>query len=168
MSDEPNLILENEDIPPCMIYVDKDGKWFHKGAPIIHRDLLALFYQSLDVDEHGHYLIKFKDQICRLEVEDTPYVIQTIDFVPGTSPGEEDRFVLYLIDDSKEDLVAETLFVGPGHVPYCMIREGRFKARFSRASYYQIASHIQEETETGRYFVTLNKKKFYFEGGTPQ
>jgi hypothetical protein len=151
-----------------MIYVDKDGKWFHKGAPIIHGDLLALFYQSLDVDEHGHYLIKFKDQICRLEVEDTPYVIQTIDFVPGTSPGEEDRFVLHLIDDSKEDLVAETLSVGPDHVPYCMIKEGKFKARFSRASYYQIASHVQEETETGRYFITLNKKKYYFEGGTLQ
>ena len=161
------MMLDNEDIPPCMIHVDKDGNWFHKGAPIIHRDLLVLFYQSLDVDEHGHYFIKFKDQVCRLDVEDTPYVIQAIDFVHGTTPGEKDRFVLHLIDNSKEDLVAGTLSVGPDHVPYCMIKGGKFKARFSRASYYQMASFIQEDQETGRYYLALNEKKYYLEGGTP-
>jgi hypothetical protein len=163
-----NMTHNNEDIPPCMIYVDKDGNWFHNGAPIIHRDLLALFYQSLDVDEHGQYLIKFKNQICRLDVEDTPYVIQAIDFVPATSPGEEDRFLLHLIDNSNEDLAAGTLSVGPDHVPYCRIRGGKFKARFSRASYYQMAPYIQEDTKTGRYFIALNEKKYYFEGGTPR
>jgi hypothetical protein len=151
-----------------MIYVDKDGNWFHKGAPIIHRDLLALFYQSLDVDERGQYIIKFKDQICRLEVEDTPYVVQRIDHVSGSSPGQNDRFVLRLIDQSEEDLVPETLTVGPDHVPYCMIRGGKFKARFSRASYYQIAPYIQEDEETAQYFLALNEKKYYLEGGTPR
>jgi hypothetical protein len=168
MSPPNNPTLKNEDIPPCMIYVDKNGNWFHKGAPIIHRDLLALFYESLEVDEHGQYLIKFKDQVCRLDVEDTPYVVQAIDFVPGASTAEQDRFVLHLIDNSTEDLAAGTLSVGPDHVPYCMIRRGKFKARFSRASYYQMAPYIQEDMETGRYFIALNEEKFYFEGGIPR
>lgn len=168
MSAADNMIYDNGDIPPCMIYVDKEGKWFHKGAPIIHRDLLALFYRSLDVDEHGQYIITFKDQTCRLDVEDTPFVVQRIDLVSGSSPGENDRFVLRLIDHSEEDLVPETLWVGPGNVPYCKIRAGRFKARFSRASYYQIAPYIQEDKETSQYFLALNGKKYYFEGGTPK
>jgi hypothetical protein len=168
MSATEDMVHDNKDIPPCMIYVDKEGKWFHKGAPIIHRDLLALFYQSLDLDKNGEYIIKFKDQICRLDVEDTPYVVQRTDLVSGSSPGEEDRFVLLLIDHSEEDLVPETLSVGPGHVPYCKIRGGKFKARFSRASYYQIAPYIQEDTETGQYFLALNEKSYYFEGGTPK
>jgi hypothetical protein len=162
------MTLNREDIPPCMIYVDKDGNWFHKGAPIIHGDLLALFYQSLDMNEHQQYVIKFKDQICRLDVEDTPFVVQRTDFVPGPSPGENDRFVLRLIDHSEEDLVPETLSVGPGHVPYCKIRGGKFKARFSRASYYQIAPYLQEDKETGQYFLFLNDKKYFFDGGTPK
>jgi hypothetical protein len=161
MPSRDNKRFGHGEIPPCMIYVDKDGKWFHKGAPIIHRDLLALFYKSLNVDEHGQYIIKFKDQICRLDVEDTPYVVLTTDFVPDPSHEEKDRFVLNLIDDSQEDLVPETLWIGPGHVPYCKISGGKFKARFSRAAYYQLTQYLQEDPVSGQYFISLNGEKYY-------
>lgn len=167
MSDRPNKSREYEEIPPCMIYVDKDGKWFHKGAPIIRRDLLSLFYKSLDVDAHGHYIIRFKEQVCRLDVEDTPYVILATDFVPSHSRGEKDRLVLNLIDNSQEDLVPETLWIGREHVPYCKIRNGKFKARFSRDAYYQLARHLEEDTESGRYFLGLNHKKYYLKEIAP-
>ncbi len=146
-----------------MIYVDKEGNWFHNDAPIIHREVLALFYESLDIDEQGRYIISFKGQICRLDVEDTPYVIVRTDFVSGSSHGEEDRFVLRFTDDSKEDLAPETLLIGPEHVLYCKIRGGKFKARFSRPGYYQLAQYFQEEPETGRYFLCLNDKEYYVE-----
>ena len=167
MSGRENKHLGHEEIPPCMIYVDKDGKWFHKGAPIIHRDLLALFYESLDVDAQGHYIIKFKDQVCRLDVEDTPYVILATDFVPSPSHGEKDRFLLNLIDDSREDLVPQTLWIGPEHVPYCKIRNGKFKARFSRGAYYQLARHLEQDPESGQYFLGLNHKKYYLKEIAP-
>ena len=147
-----------------MIYVDKDGNWFHNGAPIIHREILALFYSSLDIDERGRYTIKVADQVCCLDVEDTPYIIVRTDLISGSSHGEKDRFVLRFNDDTEEELALETLWIGPGHVLYCKIRGGRFRARFSRPGYYQLAQYFQEEPETRRYFLLLNNKKYYVEG----
>lgn len=144
-----------------MIYVDKEGRWFHKSAPIIRRELVLLFYQCLHVDEQGHYIIKFRDQVCRLDVEDTPFVVLSTDFVRAGDDGEKSRFILHLTDDTKEELAPETLTIGPDHVLYCKIREGKFRARFSRPGYYQLAQHVEEEPETGRYFVCLNNKKYY-------
>jgi len=152
---------DHNETPPCMIYVDKEGCWFHKGAPIIHRELLLLFYQCLCMDEQGHYIIKFKDQVCRLDVEDTPFVVLRTDLVRAGKGGEKERFVLHLIDDTKEDLAPETLTIGADHVLYCAIREGKFRARFLRPSYYQLAQHFQQEPETGQYFLCVNDKKHY-------
>ena len=154
---------QGADIPSCMMYVDKEGAWFHKRAPIIHRELLVLFYRCLSLDEKGRYIIKLKDQVCRLDVEDTPFVILRTDFVPARRGGGAERFVLHLIDQSKEDLVPESLSIGPDHVLYCKVKGGKFTARFSRPSYYQIAEYIQQELNTDRYFLYLNKKKYYVE-----
>jgi hypothetical protein len=161
MVDKPSRDQENPEPPPCMMYVDKEGSWFHKGAPIIHRELLLLFYQCLCVDDQGRYIIKFKNQVCRLDVEDTPFVVLRTDFVRGGRDEEPERFILNLIDDTKEELAPETLWIGPDHVLYCKIRGGKFRARFSRPSYYQLAQHVEEEPETGRYFICPNNKKYY-------
>jgi hypothetical protein len=161
MVDKPSIGHENPEPPPCMIYVDKDGAWFHKGAPIIHRELLLLFYRCLCVDELGRYIIKFNDQVCRLDVEDTPFVILSTDFVRAGADGEKNHFILHLIDDTKEELALDTLTIGPDNVLYCKIRNGKFRARFSRPSYYQLAQHVEEEPETGRYFICPNNKKYY-------
>jgi hypothetical protein len=149
--------------PPCMMFVDKEGTWFHKGAPIIHRELLLLFYQSLYQDEEGRYIIRIKDQVCTLDVEDTPFVILRAEFTAPRDDEKKDRFILHIIDDTKEDLDPETLSIGAGNVLYCKIRGGRFTARFSRPSYYQLAEHVEEESETGTYFLSLNQKKYYLE-----
>ena len=146
-----------------MIYVDKEGTWFHKGAPIIHREVLLLFYQCLFLDEQGRYVIKLKDQICRLDVEDTPFVILRAEFAAASGHGKTDRFILHLIDNTKEELDPESLSIGAGHVLYCKIRGGAFIARFSRPSYYHLAEHVQEEPETGRFFLLLNNKKHYLD-----
>ena len=159
----PDESEEHVGPPPCMIYVDKDGAWFHKGAPIIHRELVLLFYQSLCLDEYGHYIIKLKEQVCRLDVEDTPFVVVRTGFAAAAGDGEKDGFILHLIDDTKEELDPDTLSIGAAHVLYCKIRGGSFTARFSRPSYYQLAEYVQEEPETGRHFLSLNNKKYYVE-----
>jgi len=146
-----------------MIYVDKEGTWFHKGAPIIRRDMVLLFYQSLYLDEEGRYVIKFKDQLCRLDVEDTPFVVVRTEFVPADNNGEKDRFILHLIDDTKEELAPDTLWIGSGNVLYCKVRGGKIRARFSRAAYYQLAEYVQEERETDKYYLPLNHEKYYLE-----
>jgi hypothetical protein len=153
------------DIPPCMIFVDKEGNWFHKGTPIVHDGFLELFYSALKQDHRGRYIIQFKNQICQLDVEDTPFVVVDIDFVEG-KPEKNDHFVLHLIDGSKETLNPKTLFLGPQNVLYCRVRNDVFKARFSRPSYYRFAAYVEEEPETHRFFISLNGKNYYLEGGS--
>lgn len=168
MVDKQRRDKEKPEPPPCMIYVDKEGSWFHKGAPIIHRELLLLFYQCIHVDDQGRYIIKFKNQVCRLDVEDTPFVVLRTDYLRSSGDGGTERFILHLVDDTKEELAPETLWIGPDHVLYCKIKGKKFIARFSRPSYYQLADHIQEEPETNRYFVRLNKRKYYLKQDAPK
>ena len=162
MLDKERPDREYDEIPPCMIFVDKEGNWFHNGAPIIHRQLIAHFYKSLDMDEDGRYVIKFENQVCYLDVEDTPFVIVRTDFEPASSH-EEERFVLTFTDDSEENLDPHTLSIGHGDVLYCKVRSGKFKARFSRPAYYQLAQYFQEASETGGFFLRLNRKEYYLE-----
>ena len=153
----------DDGLPPCMIWVDKEGVWFHNGVPITHRGFLRMFYQSLRLDGYGGYVIKFQDQVCRLDVEDTPFVVLRTDFFPACREGEQDRVILHLIDETQEPLDPSTLSVGDDHVLYCRIRKGAFRARFSRPSYYQLARHIQQDSESGRYFIPVNGKRYFIE-----
>jgi hypothetical protein len=146
-----------------MIYVDKEGAWFHKGAPIIHRELVLFFYQSLSLDEQGRYILRLKDQVCRLDVEDTPFVVVRTEYMGAEGDGGKEHFLLHLTDDTTEALDPESLSIGAAHVLYCRIRGGRFPARFSRPGYYQLAKYVQEEPRGGGYFLFLNKRRYYLE-----
>lgn len=152
--------MTERDIPPCQIYIDREGKWFHKGAEMVHREIIRHFYENMDVDANGRYIIHLQGDTCYLEVEDTPFVVRRALF-KGPEGNGSSRVILYLSDDRREDLSPATLHTGKGNVLYCRIRNGIFPARFSRAAYYQIADHIEEEA--GRYFLPLNGKKYFIE-----
>jgi hypothetical protein len=146
-----------QNIPPCMIYIDKDGKWFYNGAEMINRGIVLDLYRHITVDKSGNYIIKRGDETCYVEVEDTPFIVTRVELENGG--GEEERIVLLLIDDTREYLSPETITVGNGNCLYCAIRQGLFRARFRRAAYYQLASHIKEEGD--KYYLPLNNKKYY-------
>ncbi len=139
------------DLPPCEIFIDKEGRWFYKGAEIVRRDLIQLFYSHMERDGQGRYIFSWEGKPCMVEVEDTAFVVRRVDRKDGV-------FSLHLSDDSTEDLLPETLSVGPDNVPYCMVKGGRFPARFTRAAYYQIAGHIEEEEGRG-FFLRVGEKK---------
>jgi hypothetical protein len=148
------MLLTGDEIPPCFIRIDRDGRWYHHGAEMIHRPIIRLFYQNLTQDEEGRYIIELKGERCYLEVEDTPFVVRTITH-KQEAVGEE-RFILALTDDSEEPLAPETLFVGGENVLYCRVRRGTFRARFSRPAYYELARHVVEKDDG--YALVLNGK----------
>ncbi len=149
--------MREKDIPPCMIYIDKEGRWFHKGAEMIHREIIRSFYQNMELDSQGRYIINWQGERCYVDVEETPFIVKR---VAGQDSGRAgvSRVILYLSDDEKEDLVPETLSFGEDNVPYCRVKGGIFPARFSRAAYYQLAEFIKEEE--GGYYLSLNEKKY--------
>jgi uncharacterized protein len=150
-----------EPLPPCMIFVGKEGKWFHEGAEIIHRPIFLWLIQSLEVDDQGRYLVHLNNQKCLLEVEDTPLVILGVDRTQS-GPEENEEILLTLNDERQEVLNPQTVWLSRENVLYGLVKGGRIPARFLRSAYYQIARHIEED-ESGGFFLSLNRQKFPIE-----
>jgi uncharacterized protein len=147
---------KEEPLPPCMIFVAKDGKWYHEGAEIIHRPIFLWLIQSLEKDEEGNYIVNLNNQRCILEVEDTPLVVQQVDR-GSTGQTEPDQLLLVLNDESSEPLDPATLRISPENVLYCTVKAAGFPARFLRPAYYQIAESIEEDDQ-GRFVLRINDR----------
>ena len=153
--------MNENHIPPCLIYIDKEGHWFHKGVEMIHREFIRFFYQHMEIDLQGRYIINWGGNLCYVEVEDTPFVVQRVRF-RGRDQAESSRFILFLCDDTQEDLLPDTLYVGDDNILYCKIKNRTFPARFARSAYYQLAEYIEEEE--GKFFLPLNGEKYIIPG----
>ena len=149
--------MDHMDLPPCMIFIDKEGRWYHEGAEMIHRDIIRLFYENMALDSEDRYVITWRGQHCYVEVEDTAFVVMRTAFVED-GPSGKGRYVLSLSDDTVEALRPEGLFVGRENVLYCRIKGDRFPARFARAAYYQLAQYVEEDCE--RFYLPLNGRKY--------
>ena len=124
---------------------------------MIRRNIIRLFYQNMELDPLGRYVITWNHQRCYVEVEDTAFVVRRVDFQAGTR-ADDARFELYLSDDTNEELLPDTLYVGHDNVLYCTVKSRAFPARFSRAAYYQLARYIEEEN--GAFYLLLNEAKY--------
>jgi hypothetical protein len=141
-----------------MIFVSKDGKWYHEGAEIIHRAIFLWMIQSLEKTEDGIFIVHLNNQKCYLEVEDTPLVVQQVDLIQEGPEGQA-NIRLTLNDESQEILNPDTLRISPESVLYCTVKNDEFPARFLRPAYYQIAENISEDDSDGFVFL-LNHKKY--------
>jgi len=133
-----------DDLPPCLIYIDKEGRMFHQGEEMTHQGVLTLLKEHITLDDNGRYIIELEGQKCLLEVEDTPLVVRRA----AAEAGAGERFRLSLSDGTEEHLDPELLWISEENVIYTRVRGGTIPARFLRPAYYQIAEKI-EETENG-------------------
>lgn len=149
--------MKENDIPPCLIYIDKEGHWYHEGAEMIHREFIRLFYNNMELDSLGRYVIVWKGQRCYVEVEDTAFVVLRVVWQEKGKEDGKERFILSLSDDTQEELMPDTLYVGRDNVLYCSVKNRTFPARFNRAAYYQLAAYVEEEK--GVYYLPLNGQR---------
>ncbi|MBW1850371.1 MAG: DUF1285 domain-containing protein [Deltaproteobacteria bacterium] len=119
------------DLPPCLIHIDKEGHWHHKGVKMIRRDFIQMFYENMEMDSLGNYVITWGGERCHVDVEDTAFVVRNVVYQEATE-GQDARFILFLSDDSQEDLVA--------------------------ATYYRLASHVKEENDI--FYLPLNGRRY--------
>ncbi len=132
-----------DDLPPCLIRVDKEGRMWHLGAEMTNEGINRLLMGQVELDPLGRYVITLGGDRCVVEVEDTFFVISRFDFLPAQG-GLPEAAVVHLNDGSREELDPATLRLGPGNVLYATVKGGRFPARFLRKSYYQLAGHVIE------------------------
>ena len=154
-------VKEQDDTGRPAIRVERDGKWYFQGAEIFRKEILSLFYESLHLDKKGYYL-EINGEQARLDVEDTVFIVKEAELVKDS----EEAFVIWLNDGSQEQLDLSTFRIAEGNVPYCLVKEGRFPARFLRLPYYQVAQHAQHDEDTDKYFILLNEKKYPLQRGS--
>jgi len=138
------------------IRIDKEGNWFYGDAEMFRKDIVSLLAEHIKRDDHGRYFIDFQGEQAYIEVEDTPYVVTSIERI--VDDGKE-AILLIMSHGSKDKLDPTTLLMNDDNVLYCTVKDG-LPARFRRQSYYQLAKFI-EMGEDGRYFLNLNNKKYY-------
>jgi uncharacterized protein len=143
------------------IKVDKDGTWYFEGKEIIRRDILSLFYASLHLDEDGYY-IEISGERQYLEVEDTVFLVQGAELVKHN----EEAFWIKLNDGTEEQLDLNTFRIAEGNCPYCLVKNGRFPARFLRLPFYQVAQHALHDEERDEYFLLLNGRRIPLQRGS--
>jgi len=142
------------------IKIDKDGLWYYKGAHMFRKEILNVFFDHLKIDECGKYLIELGSERCYLNVEDTAFVVIAVSKTKTLKDGREQIEIL-LNDDCCEILEMSSLYSGKDNVLYCSVKEGKFTARFSRKSYYQLAEFIEQSENGSCFFINLNGEKHF-------
>jgi uncharacterized protein len=142
------------------IKIDKDGIWYYNGAHMFRKEILSVFFQNLRIDECGKYLVELGEDHCYLDVEDTAFVVTAV-YKTGLPDSSSELIEILLSDDSCEKLEMISLYTSRDNVLYCRVKAGRFTARFSRNSYYQIAEFIEQSENGVDYFINLNSEKYF-------
>jgi len=142
------------------ISVDREGDWFYQEDKIIREDILELFLSNLRLTSGGTFIIDWRGQRCALEVTDTPFIVSRVDRITSEQATHEEIQIRLKHLPHPEILDPSTLRVGEDNVPYCSIRNGQFRARFSRPAYYQLAAWIEYDPDTGAFYLELNGHRF--------
>ncbi len=144
--------------PYLKLLIDKEGRWFQNGAEIIHPEIYRALNRLLEPIPGGGYQIRSGKEICRVEVEDAPFVVQRIVQEAPSS------LVLELNDGTREDFRPDRFWIGDQNIPYTKIKADVFHARFSRPAYYQLAEHIVGDESENNFFIVINGEKWPIEG----
>jgi uncharacterized protein len=142
------------------IYVDEEGDWYYQEYKITREDILELFLVNLEPASGRLFFINWRGQRCALEVADTPFVITRVDRVRSKDGAGEDILIRLKHLPTPEILDPSTLRIGAGNIPYCTIRNGQYRARFSRPAYYQLAVWIECDPHTETFFLELNDTRY--------
>jgi uncharacterized protein len=131
----------------------RDGSWYNDEDRIENPRIALLFSQSIKRKPDGSYELQVAEERAPITVEDTPYVVTTIE---NDSQG---GFVTVTNDEVREPLDPATLEVGAGNVLYCRVKHGDERARFLRNAYYHLAEHFV--TEDGENFsIAIGTQRF--------
>jgi uncharacterized protein len=134
------------------IFIDKEGKWFQDGIPVLHRWTYLYNNKNLRRDDKGRYYIEEGATRIYAVVEDTPYVVKMID-------KRENKFFLKLNDETEEKLGLKTLKISKDNIPYTRVKDGEFEARFTRPAYYELSKHLKQEN--GKFYIEVGNKRHF-------
>ena len=131
----------------------KDGNWYSDDERIDNPRIALLFSQSIQRNPDGSYFLKVAEERASIDVEDTPYVVKSIE-----NDGNG-GFNLILNDETREAMDPASLEVGPENVLYARVKDGKFRARFLRPAYYHLSSNFEVD-DSGNFFLKMGGKRY--------
>ena len=144
------------------IFIDGQGQWWYEGNKIVHPEILALFKNSLTIDEStGELFIDYKGKQAPVKVEKTPFFIHGVVVEKGAAGGLA-KVVLELDDGTRESLDPESLILDDSGVLQVKVKDGRFGACCLPAAHFRLAELLKEDDDGG--FSLLLGGKVYILG----
>jgi len=120
------------------IRLDRQGRWWHDGAPVEHPRIVEAFNRGLAPNGDGRFRLNFGGDWCLVEVEDAAYWVQA-------AVASAEQLTLTLSDGTDEALAPDTLWLEPDGVLACQVKNGQAKARFGRQAQASLGEHLVEE-----------------------
>jgi uncharacterized protein len=139
----------------------KDGNWYSDEERIDNPRIALLFSQSIRQNPDGSWFLQVAEERAPITVEDTPYVVKSIDPIGDDGKG---GFTLMLNDDTREAMDPATLEVGAGNVLYARVKGGTYRARFLRPAYYHLSANFQADG-SGRFCIQIGGTRYPLKPG---
>lgn len=130
--------------------IDARGDWFYQGSRIDRPEMVKLFASILRRAEDGSYWLITPVEQGRIEVDDAPFVIQSM-----TTEGDGHARQVTFIDNIERhhrltrpgQLTMRQSSVAAGTVPYLTLNDG-LDARLTQSVFYELADSAEEAPES--------------------
>lgn len=148
------MILEEEGF-----FIDKDGNWYYLGTEATREEIIELFIKNLVKLGNNIFAIKWEDKYYRIEVEDVPLVVSSIEIEIEDNKIKEILLKLKYVK-APIKLNPEKLFIGKNNALYTIIEPQEIPAKFSRSAHFHMANMFNED-EAGKYYIEIDGKRYY-------
>jgi hypothetical protein len=119
------------------LLLDAQLRWFHDGEPVQHPRIVELFNESLVPTDDGRFQLRVGKDWAYVTVEDAAYRVTGLDTTATA-------VFLRLSDRTGEALAPATLALESDGVLSVRVKQGRAKARFSRAAQVALGALLEE------------------------
>lgn len=120
---------------------DAQGRWFHEGAPVENAQIARAFDRWVGRTENGRYCLRNEIDWVYITLEGPPLFVRAIRIEPAG------KILLFLSNETQEELDPATLRQGGDGALYCDVMEGCMTARFDRHAMYDLHELIGEDEQ---------------------
>lgn len=137
---------------PGRLCFGKDGRWRHGSRPVTHAQIARYFSEHLRYSaEHSSWVIAVGGKCVEVEIEDTPYVVTTIE--TDTQPWQ-----IRLNSGTVESFDPATVMIGGDNALYCRATEQRIPVRLLRPAMQRLWPLIAESS--GAYLLQIDQRRY--------
>ena len=141
----------------------RDGRWMYMGTEIKRPAMVRLFSTILRLDSDGEYYLVTPVEKVRIQVEDTPFLIVSMDKLK-----KEDKTSLIFYTSLKDEIILTkknpiSIEVNDKNEPspYILVRNN-LRGLISRSVYYELIEYAQERTIEDKNFLTIESNNEIF------